>query len=449
MLDETRTALEEEWGAVKGYLRIEKGRPVWFADPSDPEEAFIVERLRHVFLLTDPEGRVMQRSETYASIGVESPAEIREILAQTEPVYRIRRTPDGTPYLIKAGILSQQGRGYFLAIGRSLAAREQTSRRFLFNYFSLVPVVIALSALAGWLVAGRTLRPVEDVARAAERITSANLHVRIPHRGAGDELDRFIESFNQMTERLDQSFDQIRRFSVDVSHDLRTPLTAVRGQLEVALMTASTPAEYREAIANALEDVERLASLVRSLLLLAQAEAGQVTLQTSIFDAAAATRDVVEQFQIPAEEAGLTLRYTGVPAQELEADRTQFERLLTNLLSNALKYTPSGGQITVGAGSEGSVFILEVADTGVGIPADKLPHIFDRYYRVKSGRTDRVQGLGLGLSFVHWIVRAHHGEIQVDSKEGKGTRFRIRLPKSQPPSKPSAAAIPDMVKPLH
>jgi heavy metal sensor kinase len=438
MLEETRRSLEEEWGAVKGYLRVEKGNAVWFADPTDPEEAFIVERLRHVYLLTEPDGRVVQRSDTYANLGVDSKDDIIRIMKSDTPVFQVRKTKDGVPYLIKQGILAQENHKYFLAIGRSLELQERATRQFLFNYFLAVPVVIALAAMLGWLVAGRALRPVEDVALAAERITSANLHIRIPARGSGDELDRLIQSFNQMTQRLDESFEQIRRFSVDVSHDLRTPLTALRGELEVALLTARTKEEYQSAIENALQDVERLAMLVRSLLLLAQAEAGQIVLNLTTFDPGAVAAEIAEQFEIPAEEAQVKLETSIAKGLEIEADRTQYERMLTNLLSNGIKYTPRGGTVRLDLERENDDTLIRVSDTGIGISPEHLPHIFDRFYRVKSGRTDRVQGLGLGLSFVNWIVRAHKGAIDVQSREGEGTQFTVRWPLHQEPPVPAS-----------
>jgi signal transduction histidine kinase len=211
---------------------------------------------------------------------------------------------------------------------------------------------------------------------------------------------------------------------------LRTPLTAIRGQLEVALFTAETPDQYREAMLNALEDVEKLSSIVRALLLLSQAEAGQLTLQKTPLDLATVAADVVDQFQIPAEEKNVTLTATLETGAVVSADRTQIERLLSNLLSNAVKYTPGGGtvRVLVGAGSSPGWVRLVVEDSGTGIPAQNLPHIFDRFYRVRTPQTSVVPGLGLGLSFVAWIVEVHGGRIDVASTEGEGSRFTVLLP---------------------
>jgi signal transduction histidine kinase len=198
----------------------------------------------------------------------------------------------------------------------------------------------------------------------------------------------------------------------------------------VALLTANTPEQYHEAILNALEDVEQLSSIVRALLLLSQAESGQLALQKTTFDLGELALDVVDQFQIPAEEKKLNLKVHTAPDLLIHADRVQIERLLSNLISNAVKYTPEGGSVFVRCSSAppaGWVY-LEVKDTGVGIPAENLPHIFDRFYRVRNAQTNKIQGLGLGLSFVAWIVDAHGGKIDVTSTPGEGTVFTIRLP---------------------
>ncbi len=427
-----QATLEEEWGAAKGYLRIERGHPIWVADPRDPEEAYIVERLRHIYMLADAKGKLLESSKLYESIGPDSPQDIVRILAQRKSEFRIRQDAAGTPYLVKVGAVpDDRGRLFFFAIGRSLEANVRTVDHFTRSYFLWVPGLIAAAALLGWLLAGRAVRPLDMVAQAAQRTTGMNLSAPIPRRGADDELDHLIDSFNLMTERLRQSFDQIRQFSTDVSHELRTPLTAIRGQLEVALFTARTDGQYRDAMVNALEDVEKLSSIVRALLLLSQAESGQLVLQKTVLDLSSVVGDVVEQFQIPAEEKGLALSAALEPDILAEADRTQIERLLSNLLSNAMKYTPSGGRVWVriqrDPEREGWL-LLQVEDTGVGIPKQNQPHIFDRFYRVRNPETNKVQGLGLGLSFVAWIVSAHGGTVAVNSEPEVGAKFTVRLP---------------------
>jgi heavy metal sensor kinase len=299
--------------------------------------------------------------------------------------------------------------------------------------------MILTGSLLGWVLLGRGLKPVMEVAKTAQRITGSNLSLRIPNREAGDELDFLIETFNQMIERLESSFGQIRQFSTDVSHELRTPLTILRGQMEVALFTAETKEQYREAIVDSLQDIERLGQIVRALLLLSQAESGQVILQRAVFDLAHVLRDITDQFQIPAEGAQVKLTVTAPDHCECDLDRVQIERMLSNLLSNAIKFTPNGGAVRVSLecppDRPQEEAVLTIADTGRGIPAKHLPHIFDRFYRVGDSTREEAspeKGLGLGLSFVAWIVKAHQGTIQVDSEQGKGTRFIVTLPLRTP-----------------
>jgi heavy metal sensor kinase len=438
--------LNEEWGTVRGYLRIEKGKPVWYYDRNDPEEAIIIDRLRQVYLLTDASGTILEIGPDYNEIAIESVEDIKQTIQAKEPVWKHKRNSEGTEYLIRAAsLMSEGGIPYYVAIGRSFEQRDRLVDQFMWYYWVLLPAFVASGGLLGWFMAGKALSPVNEVARTAQRITGSNLAVQIPLRGAGDELDRLIESFNRMIERLEASFTQMRQFSTDVSHELRTPLTAIRGQLEVALLSAKTPDQYQEAILNALEDVERLSQTIRVLLQLSQAESGRVALRMELLDLCGIARRVLEQFEIPAETGNLRLTSSLPPRCMIEGDRIQMERLISNLLANAIKYTPEGGSVHLAIARRDHEADLIVKDTGVGIPADHLPHIFDRFYRVPNidgssgGRPER--GLGLGLSFVAWIVKAHRGRIDVQSAPGKGTRFTVTLPAGPLHREPADAGV--------
>ncbi|HEY4364174.1 MAG TPA: ATP-binding protein [Bryobacteraceae bacterium] len=452
LLSEVQTTLVEQWDEARGYFDIENEEPVW---SKVQEDALVVSELQQIYLIADGSGNYLGYNEdTLDAINFDA-AEIQRIVSESQPqAPTVRMDKNKESYLVKAGRVSEvdkndHKRWYFLAIGRPLRSTQNTVDNFTRTYFFSLLGLIPMSSIFGWVVAGRALRPLNSVAQAAQDITGSNLSLQIPLRGAGDELDHLIDSFNRMTARLGQSFEQIRRFSTDVSHELRTPLTAIRGQLEVALFTAETPDQYRDAMVNALEDVEQLSSIVRALLLLSQAESGQLVLQKVPLDAGEAVLDFVDQFQIPAQEKSIRLTAIAVPGSIIPADRTQFERLLSNLLSNAIKYTPNGGSVSVRVGpSDSPAFVsLEVQDTGVGIPAENLPHIFDRFYRVRSPQTNPTYGLGLGLSFVSWIVEAHGGRIDVASTVGEGTRFRILLPRNVETPHPNPAET--AAAPLH
>jgi heavy metal sensor kinase len=461
--------LTEEWASLKGgYLRIDtgpEGSPVkgqnganWIYNKDDPDEKAEVLDIQKVFLITDRNGNVIQDvdtgdrqvSSTYESIGIDPPQLVRERVQEALQFQKtqkpgspgkafpsVRRDTDGVRYLVRSGVFFDEGRfestvhiPYYVSIGISLADSDKTLSQFTLIYIAVIPGALILGSFLGWMMAGRALTPVMDIARAAQRISGSNLSLRIPTRETGDELDYLILTFNRMIDRLESSFQQMKQFSADVSHELRTPITGIRGQLEVALFTAQTTDQYREAMFNALQDIDRLSQIVRALLLLSQAESGQVILQKSRIDLCEVGSDLVDQFQIPAEAAGVRLS-ADVPEEcFIEGDRVQIERMITNLLSNALKFTPEGGEVRLRLSTSPDFVEIVVEDTGCGIATEYIPHIFDRFYRVPGSGTapGPEQGLGLGLSFVAWIVKAHHGKIEVESTPGKGTRFIIQLP---------------------
>jgi heavy metal sensor kinase len=452
--DQVVATVDGDWAAMKGYMRIEpcpelgnKLTTAWYYDQEDPDETTIVLDLRKIYMVADQYGNPISDcasqqqavSTAYSDIGVEKPEfirkQVREALAalpKQKIFYLDRKTSSGEPVKIRAGIVYAEKHvaPFYVAIGNLYTDKVNVLHAYTWIYAGVIPGALILGSLLGFFMAGRALTPVHAVAQAAQRITGSNLSLRIPTREAGDELDYLILTFNRMIERLEASFQQMRQFSTDVSHELRTPITAIRGQLEVALFTAQTTEQYREAMFNALQDIDRLSQIVRALFLLSQAESGQLVLQKSRLDLREVVDDLVEQFQIPAEAAGVKLTADLPRDCPAEVDRVQIERMLTNLLSNAIKFTPEGGVVHTILRCVSDGIELVVEDTGRGIPREHLPHIFDRFYRVSGdgAAPGPEQGLGLGLSFVAWIVKAHNGKVKVDSELGKGTRFTITLP---------------------
>lgn len=459
--DQSQEQLNQEWATMKGYLHIaratykDRTKAYWNYDSDDLDESASVSNLQKVYLVADAEGRPLDEvvndtdsdadaeSTIYKELGTDPPQviarRVHDAVASGKPnapVFVTRFSKKGEPFLIRYGVVSDEGlfglprEPYYVAIGTSLEPNRKILSGFTWIYAGVFPASVILGLVIGWFVAGRALRPVRDVAQTAQRITGSNLSLRIPTRQAGDELDYLITTFNRMIERLEASFQQMKQFSTDVSHELRTPITAIRGQLEVALFTATTTEQYREAMFNALTDIDRLSQIVRALLLLSQAESGQLALQKSRLNLSEILEDLVEQFQIPAEAAGVHLT-AGLAAEcYADVDRVQIERMVTNLLSNAIKFTQEKGSVRVTARSVDDHIEIAIEDTGRGIPTEHLPHIFDRFYRVPGtgAAPSPEQGLGLGLSFVAWIVKAHDGKIDVESMPGKGTRFTISLP---------------------
>ncbi len=452
--------LDNEWAVVKGNLRIEgdDGRtyyPKWFFDPGDTEENSIGGKVRRVVYITDSSGHPLEETTAYAALGADSAAQIQKVLHSSQAVWLDRKDSHGDWYRVREFYVydnHSHTKKFFVAIGLSLANNQKLLNGFTLLCVGLFPLVIAVGCVMGWVFTGRALTPVLEIARTAQRISGSNLSLRIPSRKAGDELDDLIETFNQMIERIEINFNQVRQFSTDVSHELRTPITVVRGQLEVALFTAHTVEQYRDAIITSLADIERLSAIVRALLLLSQAETGQVVLQKQTLDLVELAENTTEQFQIPAEGAEVRLTFHAETDRCAgEFDRVQIERMLSNLLSNSIKFTPPGGAIDVSLSRDGDDAEICIADTGQGIPAEHLPHIFDRFYRVRgpNEQASPEKGLGLGLSFVAWIVKAHGGTVDVSSQPGEGTTFRIRLPLYQASApRDVAESQPEIMKPV-
>src|SRR5579872_532073 len=368
LTSQAQDSLNEDWATLKtAELRIEENpdrggqyEANWYYDPDDPDESRLVADIKKVYLIADANGKVIPEHSTqvpaisaiYQGIGYDPKAiqqRVRESIPPNKPqtYWMDRRNDEGELFKIRAGIqLDEKHHApFYVAIGTSLKEDETILRRYALTIAMVSLGTLVLGSLIGWIVAGRVLTPVLEVAQAAQRISGSNFDLRIPARESGDELDYLILTFNRMSERLAASFQQMKQFSADVSHELRTPITAIRGQLEVALFTAKTTDQYREAMFNALQDIDRLSQIVRALLLLSQAESGQVVLQKTRLDLSEVARDLVEQFQIPAEAAGVRLTADLAPNCAVEADRVQIERMITNLLSNAIKFTPEGGDV--------------------------------------------------------------------------------------------------------
>jgi two-component system heavy metal sensor histidine kinase CusS len=289
-------------------------------------------------------------------------------------------------------------------------------------------LALALSAVVGYGIARRGVRPLERIARTARDITSTRLDSRIDHSRLPAEVASLAITFNEMLGRLQESFERLSRFSADIAHELRTPVSNLRGETEVALKRARTPDEYRETLASSLEEYERLTRLIDSLLFLARAEHPETRIARERLNVARELWTVVEFHEATAAERGVVLRVDAPPTLEVEADRTLFQRAVGNLLANALAYTPSGGTVTVRGVAEGPYCQIHVVDTGQGVAAEDLPHVFDRFYRADKSRATTAGNLGLGLAIVRSIARLHGGRVELTSQIGHGTQATLIFP---------------------
>ncbi len=294
--------------------------------------------------------------------------------------------------------------------------------------FALLLGTVASAGL-GYGVARRGLRPLHQIAQKVKGIGAEDLTPRIAAQDWPEELHTLAASFDDLLARLDESFQRLSRFSADIAHELRTPITNLRGEVEVALMKGRTPEQYQAVLGSALEEYERLARLIDSLLFLARAENPEASLQRELLDARQEAEQVVEFYRSLALESGITLRVEG--SGNLHADRALVARALANLLENALAHTPEGGTVLVSVATDE----LCVSDTGCGIESAHLPYLFDRLYRADPARQGG--GSGLGLALVRTIAHLHGGEARVQSEPSKGTKIMLTLAKPQEiPGKP-------------
>lgn len=317
---------------------------------------------------------------------------------------------------------------HMVQVGMSLESIYFTRHRFLLIALGLLPICLLLAGGGGWLLARRALRPVDHMTAAAHRISAEALGDRLQETGSGDELDRLATTLNRMLGRLDDAFSQIRRFSADASHELQTPLTILKGELEVGLRAPRTPAEYRKILNSSLEEINRLANLVEGLLLLARADAGVLRMDLRPMDLEPLLAEVYGQTKVLAEARNVDFVLEHSAPVSIRGDYERLRRLLLNLIDNGIKYSPSGGRVALSLKAENGWAVLRVTDTGIGIPRDEQEQVFQPFYRADNRGPSVEGGVGLGLSIANSIAEAHGGKIEVDSTPGQGAVFRVLLP---------------------
>ena len=312
-----------------------------------------------------------------------------------------------------------------MALRRTLAVRD----RYFDTLMVLIPLAVGLAALGGAVIARVALRPVDEMASTARRITAEDLSRRVEGRGSGDELDRLAETLNGMLARLEAAFDQTRRFAADAAHELRTPLTVLRGGIEVALRMERSPDEYRRVLASSLEEVKRLIRLAEDLLLLSRSLAGPEGARAPV-DLEPLVLEVFEGGARLGHAAGVAVRVDATTPLAPRGDGAALRRALLNLVENAVKYTPPGGKVEIGLARAAGFAEITVADTGIGVDPAEFERIFEPFHRLDAARAHDTGGAGLGLAIARSIVIAHGGSITVESAPGAGSRFTVRLPLS-------------------
>lgn len=310
--------------------------------------------------------------------------------------------------------------------GKSMAQVEESMASLIAQLLFIGPLVLLVSIAGGLLLVSRALRPIDRMAATAEQISAHDLSRRIEISG-DDELARLGKTLNEMFSRLQESFDRQTRFTADASHELRTPLSVIAGNVEFALKKPRSAEEYHDILRDISDVTERMRSIVEGLLTLARADSKSIALKRERVSLTEIAKEIVKMCAPLADKRGVTLALDSSSDVRVIGDPDRLKELVSNLVVNAITYNKPGGSVTVRIATENDKCVLTVADTGIGIPAEDLPHIFERFYRVDKARSREVGGTGLGLAIVKWIVDAHNGTISVTSKPGAGTQFTVVL----------------------
>jgi heavy metal sensor kinase len=423
------TRLTELTKGLHGYVNLDGEIPTVEFDESDGDEAAFVHEATQYYQVYDAQtGQLLVESPGVAPLGLHlTSSEVQAFRAQ--PQFEDVSTEYGRVRISNSVISAPGGRAYLMQVGVSLAPMDAALGGYRDQLWWRVLVGLVAGSVAAWWLSGFALRPLSNLAADIARIDVTSLETRLPVRGAGDELDRVATAFNDTLARLEIAVEEMRHFSTALAHDLRTPLAALRGEIELALQRRSSDEAEQRALASQIEELDKLKRLIDHVLTLARAQSGQIHLRFSAVDVAALAASLVEQLEPVAQSRGVQLFSERAGSTVAMADAGWLERLVLNLLDNAMKFTPAGGTIVVSiTGSEREVR-LEVRDNGIGMSPDVVNRIFDRFYRGDPARSSDREGAGLGLSLVRWIAERHGGAISVVSRPGNGSTFSLALPR--------------------
>lgn len=405
----------------QGHLTAELEQPLLWNNPKQGE---------HFWRILSPVGQVVEQSGVHDMGNVPIAPTVLAVALSGQEVFRTVRVEDTliriytTPVVHGGQIVGAVQEGF------SLDDVQQTLAAFRWILILALPATLALASGGGLFLASRTLRPVDQITRAAQSISAHDLSQRLNLNLPDDELGRLARTFDAMIARLDEAFRRQRRFTADASHELRTPLTIIKGDLSLALARPRDADYYHQVLAEIDEEVDHMRRLVERLLALARADAEGLTLNRETVHLSALLTDLIEQTRPLAEAKGLALTAQIAPDLTASVDPDAVTQVVLNLLENAIKYTPSG-RVRLSAHRarpDSSEILIAISDSGPGIPAEHLPHIFDRFYRADGARSRELGGAGLGLAIAKQLVEMHGGAIRVESTPGRGSEFRFTLP---------------------
>lgn len=439
--------LEELTAGLHGYLRFAGDSATIAFDANDDDAAaFVHEATRYYQIYDVGSGRLLGESP-----GI-TPLALHLTRGEVESFHATPRTFDiATDYgrlrFSNSVGKTPDGRAYLLQVGLPLKAMDDALSRYRDLLMWRVPIALLVAAVACWWLSKFALLPLTRVAGAVRTIDVRTLERRLPVRGAGDELDRVVEAFNATLGRLEVAVGHMRQFSAAMAHELRTPLAALRGEIDLAWHAPGVSSEQRDRFGSQLEEIDRLTRLIDRILTLARAEAGQIKLARTPVDLSELAQRLVEQLEPiaaaksielrcePPTEVSAALSAGGVLAASglaapiiVEGDAGWLERLLLNLVDNAIKFTPEQGRVVIRVARNGAGARIDVEDTGMGLSSDDARRVFERFFRADASRSSATEGAGLGLSLVQWIAEQHGGVVSVRSRTGEGSTFTVTLP---------------------
>lgn len=419
---ETDKALRERAEHVLDAIRVVPNRNV--EEVSAPTDEFASPGI-YVQVLT-PRGQVVAHSYNLGQQRLPAAPSLLQRALAGQTFYTTETVEGQQVRLYHQPIVRDEKVVGVVQVGQSLQGLKTTLHRLRTIYLIGIAGTLALGGLVNWLLVRLGLRPVAQVAQTAYRIAqSGDLKERLTYQGPQDEIGRLATTFNLMLERLETAFDVQRHFVADTAHELRTPLATILGNVDLLLRYGQDPQRRQQALTSIQREGERTARLAADLLLLAQADAGQ-KLELKPVELDEVLLEVYEQTLALAQ--GVRVSLGRCEPASVPGDRDRLIQMLMNLVDNALKHTEPGGQVMLSLTCAGDWARITVADTGSGIPADDLPHIFERFYRVSGPAHDGKRSTGLGLAIVKWIVEEHGGKITVESEVGKGSTFTVLLP---------------------
>jgi heavy metal sensor kinase len=411
---------------VRALASIRKARGIEAAQRQAVLEAQAAGEKKVFFRFLYPTGIAFSSSNmTYwRDIGIKRNA-LNRLLEDDRPVFDTIRSPDHRHQIrVLYALVSPS---VILQIGQSMENYTRFIEVFRKIFITTMAILFLLAAVVGWFMARRALAGVETVTQTARRISNGNLQERVPVKKREDEIDQLALTFNQMLDRIETLVTGIKEMSDNIAHDLKSPITRIRGMSEVTLTTGASLNEYENMAAGTIEECDRLLDMINTMLVISKTEAGVSRLEKNEIDISAVIRDACNLFQSAAEDKELTIVCRADEKVSVDGDMRLIQRMIANLLDNAIKYTPSGGRVDVSIHVEGNQRLeIAVADTGIGISREDLPHIFERFYRCDPSRSQA--GTGLGLSFARTVARAHGGDITVSSSPNHGSTFTVILP---------------------